>query len=119
MNGCIFESDLEEIGRTCLEEFDRRLPGIPEDLCVPFHNEAKQLETELLLLYKATVMFIRREPSMECVAKRWGEMVSICNSFLARLQKLHENHPSCGADFYYDHVLDLRNKCKRLQGMHQ
>jgi hypothetical protein len=119
MNGCIAESDFQEMGRACLENFDRRLPAIPEDLCAPFHDQAGQLETGLLFLYKATVMCVRREADIERVAKRWGDMVSMCTLFLAKLKTLHEKHPRCGAEIYYDRVLDLRNKCQRLQEMHE
>jgi len=119
MSDCLSESELGEIGRTCLEDFDRRVPAIPEDLCAPFHDEAKQLETGLLFLYRATVICVRREPEMEVVAKRWGSMVSISNEFLAKLKALQEKHPACGAEMYYDRAFDLRNKCKRLQEMHQ
>ena len=100
-------------------DFDRRLLGLPEDLCAPFHDEARQLETELLLLYKATVLCVRREPEMERVAARWGETVELCNGSLSRLQKLSEKHPGCGADIYYDRVLELRGKCQRLHEMHK
>ena len=118
MNDCVSESDLQEIGRTCLEDFDRRMPSIPEDLCAPFHAEARQLETGLLIIYRATVMCVRREPNIDCVAKRWGDMVSMCDKFLVKLKKLHEIHPACGANIYYDRVLDLKNKCARLAEMH-
>ena len=119
MNGCISESDFQEMGRAYLDDFDRRLPAIPEDLCAPFHDQAGQLETGLLFLYKATVMCVRREADIERVAKRWENMVSMCTLFLAKLKALHERHPHCGAEVYYDRVLDLRNKCQRLQEMHQ
>ena len=45
-------------------------------------------------------------------------MVEMCDEFLRRLSGLKERHPYCGAEIYYDRVLDLRNKCKRLQEMH-
>jgi hypothetical protein len=93
--------------------------ALPEDLCAPFHDEARQLETELMFLYRATVMCVRREENMDRVASRWAEMVALCGGFLARLKQLSEKHPGCGAELYYDHVLDLSNKCQRLQEMHQ
>ena len=102
-----------------LADFDRRLLGLPDDLCAPFHDEARQLETELLLLYKATVMCVRREPDIKIVESRWSDMVKICNGFLAKLKQLSDKHPGCGADIYYDRALDLRNKCTRLQEMHR
>ena len=92
---------------------------IPEDLYAPFHDEARQLETELLMLYKTTVLCVRREENIDAVSKRWAEMVEICDASIARLRKLSNTHPACGADIYYGRVLELRSKCKRLQEMHQ
>jgi hypothetical protein len=116
---CLSESDVLELGKTVLADFDRRLQAIPGDLCAPFHQEARQLETELLVIYKATVLCVRREESMERVAARWSEMVQLCGDFLRRLKKLADKHPGCGAGVYYDRVLDLRSKCRRLQEMHR
>jgi hypothetical protein len=62
---------------------------------------------------------VRREEDIDRVAARWGEMVEICEGCLTRLQSLSENHPGCGANLYYDHVLELRSKCQRLREMHQ
>ena len=118
MSGCFTESDVQELGRTVLAEFDRRVLGLAEDLCAPFHDEARQLETELMFLYRATVMCVRREPEMDQVSARWKEMVEICNGCLSRLQKISEKHPGCGVNLYYDRVLELRSKCQRLQEMH-
>jgi hypothetical protein len=116
---CFTESDVQELGRTVLAEFDRRFLALPEDLCAPFHDEARQLETELMSLYRATVMCVRREEDINRVAARWGEMVEICEGCLTRLAKVSEKHPDCGANLYYDRVLELRSKCQRLQEMHQ
>jgi hypothetical protein len=119
MGECLTESDLQELGRTALEDFERRLVSLPEDLCAPFHDEARQLETELLFLYRATVLCVRREPDIDKVGARWAEMVRLCRDFLTKLKKLGDQHPGCGAGIYYDRVLDLRAKCERLREMHQ
>jgi len=116
---CLTGSDVQELGKSFLAEHDRRLLTIPGDLCVPFHDEARQLEMELLFLYKTTVLCVRREESMDVVSTRWGEMVEICDASISRLRKLANKHPSCGADIYYDRVLELRSKCQRLQEMHK
>ncbi len=112
-------SDLKELGQSVLAGHDRRILEIPEDLCVPFTEEARQLETELLVVYKATVLCVRREENMDTVSARWAEMVEICDGSISRLKKLSDKHPHCYAQFYYDRVLDLRNKCQRLREMHQ
>ena len=116
---CFTESDVQELGRTVLADFDRRVADLPENLCAPFHEEARQLETESLMIYKATVLCVRHQEDMNQVAARWAEMVEICSGSLARIQRLSEKHPGCGADFYVDRILDLRSKCQRLQEMHQ
>ena len=119
MTHCFRESDVKELGKTVLSDFDRRLAALPEDLCAPFHEEARQLETELLFLYRATVLCVRREEDMNEVAARWKEIVEMCDGCLSRLQMLNEKHADCAADIYYDRVLELRSKCLRLQEMHQ
>ena len=118
MATCFNESDLQELGRAVFADFDRRLQDLFEDLCAFFHDEVRQLETELMMLYKATVLCVRREPEMDRVAARWGEMVQLCEGSLTRLQQLSEKHPNCGADIYYDRVFELRSKCQRLHEMH-
>ena|SRR6266550_2702682 len=115
---CLTESDFQELGNAVLADFDRRLLTLPEDLCAPFHDEARQLETEMMMLYKATVLCVRREPDLEIVSARWAEMVKICGGCISRIHKLSEKHPGCGADIYYDRALELRAKCERLREMH-
>ena len=101
-----------------LADFDRRVAEIPGDLCAPFHAEARQLDAELMTLYKMVVLCVRNEENLDEVAQSWAMMVQICDAFAKRLNALSDQHPYCGADSYYDRVLDLRNKCQRLQKMH-
>jgi len=115
---CFTASDVQELGRTVLADFDRRVLALPEDLCAPFHDEARQLETEMMMLYKATVFCVRREEDLKAISERWGEMVVICSGSISRIQQLSEKHPGCGADIYYDRALELRAKCLRLREMH-
>ena len=99
--------------------FDRRIIALPDDMCAPFHDEARSLETQLLMLYRATVLCVRNEEDMGKVSARWAKMVDMCNGTLSRLQQLSEKHPGCGAQIYYDRSLDLRSKCQRLHEMHK
>jgi len=55
---------------------------------------------------------------LEKVASWSGTMVSRCDEFAKRLRDLSVAHPACGAGYFYDRVLDLRNKCQRLREMH-
>ena len=118
MNNCLPDSDLRKLGSSMLVDFERRVASIPKDLCAPFHEEARQLETELLTIYKMVALCARKEEDLSGVSKSWGFMVQMCDESAKQLNKLVQQHPSCGADAYYDRVLDLRNKCHRLQQMH-
>ena len=118
MNECLRESDLLEVSRGSLAAFERRLATIPADLCAPFHEEARQLEAELLTVYRVVVQCTKREEDLERVSKWWETMVRVCDEFAVRLGKLAEAHPACGAEQYHDRVLELRSKCLRLQKMH-
>ena len=118
MNSCLAESDLQDLGNEMLVGFERRVAAIPNDLCAPFHSEARQLETELLTIYKFVALATRREEDLGRVAKSWEMMVKVCDESAKRLNAMVTQHPYCGANSYYDRVLDLRNKCQRLQQMH-
>jgi len=86
---------------------------------MPFNEAAARLEAQLLTIYKFVVQFVRREDDLEKVAGWWGTMVSQCDEFAKRLHQLSLAHPDCGAAFFYDRVLDLRNRCQRLHQMHK
>ena len=94
------------------------MANIPWDLEGPFHEEARRLETELLTVYRVVVLCTKREEDLARVGQWWATMVSVCDDFAVQLGKLVEAHPACGAEQYYDRVLELRSKCLRLQKMH-
>src|SRR5438128_1668227 len=118
MINCLGESDLKELAKETLSGFDQRVASIPAELCAPFHMEARQLEAELLGIYRTVVLLVRKEDDLARVAALWKAMVEACDESLGRLRKLAQAHPECGADFYHDRVLDLRSKCHRLHQMH-
>ena len=118
MKECLADSDLLELSHESLASFDQRLAAIPKNLHAPFHEEARQLETELLTVYRVVVLCTKREEALERVSHWWETMVRVCDQFAARLSGLVEAHPACGAEQYYDRVLELRSKCLRLQKMH-
>ena len=118
MKECLTESDLLELSQGALASFEQSLATIPKDLCAPFHEEARQLETELLTVYRVVVLCTKREEDLERVSKWWATMVRLCDEFALRLSKLVATHPACGAEQHYDRVLELRSKCLRLQKMH-
>ena len=118
MTECLGESDLNLLAKSTLDEFDREIASLEPELCVPFNQAAMRLEGELLTIYKFVVQIVRREEDLNKVASWWGTMVLQCDAFGGKLHGLSVAHPACGAEFYYDRVLDLRNKCQRLQQMH-
>ena len=118
MKECLKDSDLLELTEESLASFDQRLAMIPEELCAPFHQEARQLDAELLTVYRVVVLCTKREDDLERVSRWWATMVLVCDAFALRLGKLVKSHPACGAEQYYDRVLELRSKCLRLQKMH-
>ncbi len=115
---CLAQSDIKELAESALATFDQEVAGLPRELSVPFNQAAMRLETELLTIYKFVVRIVRREDDLAEVARWWGTMVSQCDSFAKRLHALAVAHPSSGAEFFCDRVLDLRNKCLRLPEMH-
>jgi hypothetical protein len=119
MSACLDDKYLRELGDVAVADYERRISQIPPEMCAPFTLAAMRLEYELILLYKLVVLCARSEQDLNKVASLWEFMVDMCDAFAGRLKKLHDAHPSCGADSYYDKILDLKNKCRRLQEMHQ
>ena len=118
MNESLTDSDLLELSQGALASFEQRLMTIPKELCAPFHEEARQLESELLTVYRVVVLCTKREEDLNRVSKWWETMVRVCDDFGVRLSRLVQAHPASGAEQYYDRVLELRSKCLRLQKMH-
>ena len=118
MKECLTGEDLLELSQESLEAFDQRVARIPAELCSPFHQEARQLEAELLTVYRMVVLCTKREEDLQLVSIWWESMVKVCDEFAKRLNRLVQGHPDCGAEQYYDRVLELRTKCLRLQKMH-
>jgi hypothetical protein len=119
MRPCFDTSDVLELSRATLDDTDRRLEAIPADLCAPFNIEAANLEQQLLGIYRTVTLCVRKEEDLDKVAAWWDAMTNICDEFSSRLAMLSSEHPLCGAEIFYDHVLDLRNRCQRLQEMHR
>ena len=118
MKECLADSDLLELSKGSLDSFEQRLAAIPPELCAPFYEEARQLDAELLTVYRVVVLCTKREEDLDRVSQWWGTMVRVCDDFAQRLSKLVKTHPACGAEQFYDRVLELRSKCLRLQKMH-
>lgn len=115
---CVTDSDFQAIAESSISQFNKAVAGIPLDSCALFREEASRLEAGLLMVYRIVASAIRREEDMEKVAERWGAMVAICDKYAERLGIFQKEHPACGGEFFYDRILDLRNKCRRMQAAH-
>lgn len=115
---CVTDCDLRGIAKNDITRFDKAVAAIPADSCSLFHDEASRLEAGLLGVYRVVATMVRQEEEMDKVAECWGAMVAVCDTYAERLGTFHQEHPSCGAGFFYDRILDLRNKCARLQALH-
>jgi hypothetical protein len=119
VRACFDTSDVLQLSRAALDDTERRLEEIPADLCAPFNAEAANLEQQLLGIYRTVTLCVRKEEDLDKVAGWWQAMTSVCDEFSGRLAMLSREHPLCGAEIFYDRVLDLRNRCQRLQEMHR
>ena len=118
MNVGFDTSDVLELSRATLEEANRRISEIPADLCAPFYTEASNLEQHLLGIYRTVALCVRKQDDLRKIAAWWRAMTNVCDEFAGRLAMLCREHPECGSEFFYDRVLDLGNKCRRLQELH-
>jgi hypothetical protein len=81
----LVESDLLVLSSGTLAAFDHRVASIPRDLSAPFHEEARQLEAELLTVYRVVVLCTKKADDLDRVAQWWGVMVRVCDEFASRL----------------------------------
>lgn len=119
MSACFDQSDVVELSQTALAESQKRLDRITDDRCALFYEEGRSLEVELLTIYRAVVICVRKEADVARVKQWWDTMKDVCDHFATRLSEVQTRHPHCGANTFYDRVLDLRNRCRRLAEMHQ
>jgi len=118
MNNCLDVADFREMSDQFVADFDRQVAALPDELCVPFHIQARDLETQLLTVYKMVVTLARKSTDLDQIAAWWKSMADMCDDSISRLGQLDQRHPGCGADSYRDRLVELKNKCLRLQQMH-
>ena len=116
---CVTPEGFSRISGSALQEFDRRIEKAPLDTCLPFNQAASDLEVELNHSYRFVAEMGRELEDLDEIAALWDGFVLMCDRYAEKLRKLHEAHPMCGADYFYDRVLDLRNKCRRLADLHR
>jgi ferritin-like metal-binding protein YciE len=112
------DEKLNELAESTLSTFDEAVLALPTNFRSEFLMQARQLEAQLLTIYRLVAISVRDEDDLDEVANMWGAMVAICDKFADRLGRLKAAYPDCGADIFYDHILDIRNKCKRLEQLH-
>ena len=115
---CVTDSDFKAIAESGISQFNKAAEGIPLDSYARIRNETSQLEAALLGVYRVVVSMVRREEDIEKVSECWGSMVAICDNYAERLGVFQKEHPACGAEIFYDRILDLRNKCRRMHALH-
>jgi hypothetical protein len=102
--------DLEKIKDSALESFTKGVASVSPEI------EAAKLESQLTQLYSLAAIAARREECLDGTARIWATMVSICDAFAAKISEVCHGGTRCVAS--YDRVLDVRNKCARLQELH-
>lgn len=115
---CAEIETVSELAAGALSRFDKAVRSLPDSLCAEFFAEARILQAELLLIYRLVALCVRDEDDLDKVAEMWGLMVKVCDDFAGTLGHLKQTHPACGAGLFYDQILDLRNKCRRLEELH-
>jgi hypothetical protein len=119
MASCVTPGGLGHISESALQDFDRKIIKIPEDSCVQFNQAASNLEAELRHSYRFVATMARELEDLDEITRLWDAFVLMCDQYAERLHGLHKAHPICGAGYYYDRVLDLRNKSQRLADLHR
>lgn len=103
--------DFHALAEADLREFDesRTSTGLPT-------VEAAKLESQVLQLYRLTVLAVRREESDDAAAQLWRNMVRLCDDACLRLSRVQDENPGCRVS--HDRLLELRAKCARLADLH-
>lgn len=109
-------SDLEKLKDSALKSFVDRMASVDPQICWEFDVEVARLESQLVQLYAFAAMAAKREETLEGTAEIWAAMVSICDAIAQTMSEFCKQHSASMAS--HDRILDLRNKCMRLQQLH-
>jgi hypothetical protein len=101
------------------EEFEKNLQSFPADTCGRLQDAAIQIESAIKVVYRVTALEARSTEDLSEVARLWGAMGEVCQQAVKKLSALSQQQPDCGIGIYLDRILDLANKCRRLQEMHR
>jgi len=109
---------IEQLGLSSVDDFSRRIAEIQPNAQWQLHDEARRLETEVLMVYKATVIETKKMEGLDEIARAWGEMGAICAKAVAALSTLVKAHPDSTASVYRDRLIALGARCQRFQTLH-
>lgn len=109
-------TDLEQLGRTTLQEFGEEVAQTNGSPKRDVELLAQRLEAKLEQLYAVAVTMARREPSLEGVAAIWTRMVAICDGMAKALSELSPGRAARPSG--HDRILDIRNVCEENCALH-
>jgi len=109
---------IEQLGLSSVDDFSRRIAEIQPNAQWQLHDEARRLETEVLMVYKATVIETKKMEGLDEIARAWGEMGAICAKAVAALSTLVKKNPDSTASVYRDRLIALGARCQRFQTLH-
>jgi hypothetical protein len=108
-----------DLWRGTAQEFDESLGSSPLDTCTQIQDTAVRIESAIKVVYRVTALEARSIDDMQMVSELWGNMAQICRDAVKRLTSMGDKNRDCGVGVYVDRILDLANKCQRLQEMHR
>jgi hypothetical protein len=109
---------IQESGKVSISEFARNIREMTTDGSWQFHESAKRLETEVITLFRTTVIATKSMESLDDIAAAWAGMVKICSDAVEQLSSLISQHPDSSAEVYRDRLIDLGSRCQRFQRLH-
>jgi hypothetical protein len=100
-------------------EFDDTLRDCPLDSSTRLQDAAIRIESAIKVVYRVTALEARAIEDMHEISRLWGTMSQICRDAVKKLGSISDKNRDCGVGIYIDRILDLANKCQRLQEMHR
>ena len=109
-------SDLEQMGQSVLNEFNRSVAHFGATESHDFERQVQRLEAKLEQLYAVAATMARRETELNNVADIWARMVSISDAIAQAVADLQKKQPAKAVSF--DRILDIRNECEENRALH-
>src|SRR2546428_10886231 len=109
-------TDLEQLGQTALQDFERDVAQTNRNDKVHLEKHAQRLEAKLEQLYAVAATMAQREESLEAVAAIWTGMASICDRMAKALSDFHQGQKPRLASS--DRIPDIRNAGEDNRPLH-